>query len=241
VKAIQAFERALSLNPDAPHISYNLGLICKDRDELERALVHFQNALRANPAVWAKTLLVVTYDEHGGFYDHVIPHAADARGVNPDPSVSITEPVDVGVPGTGGDKTKPRASPAEIVPYGVRVPTFLVSPWVAKGKVVSEVFDHCSILKTVLARFTGDARPFMSDRVEASRSFNEVLTETAPRMSVPNFAFPMPAPVPDPARKRTTPSRTTKIVTPPISRRQMDEGNVDYHSLTGWWARQLGR
>ncbi len=199
------------------------------------------DALRANPAVWSKTLLVITYDEHGGFYDHVVPHAADARGVDANPSGPITDTVDVNVPGTGGDKTKPPVSPAEIIAYGVRVPTFLVSPWVAKGKLVSEVFDHCSILKTVLARFMGDARPFMSDRVEASRSFNEALTETAPRMGVPNFAFPMPAPVPDAARKRSTPSRTTKIVTPPISRRQMDEGNVDYHSLTGWWARQLGR
>ena len=207
----------------------------------QRFIKGVYDALRANPAVWAKTMLVVTYDEHGGFYDHVIPHAADVRGVDPTLSVPITDPVDGDVTGTGKDKTKPAVSPAEIIPYGVRVPTFLVSPWVAKGKVVSEVFDHCSILKTVLARFTGDARPFMSDRVEASRSFNEVLTETAPRMTVPNFAFPLPAPVPDPARKRTTPSRTTQIVTPPITRREMDEGNIDYHSLTGWWARQLGR
>lgn len=204
----------------------------------QRFIKGVYDALRSNPAVWAKTLLVVTYDEHGGFYDHVVPHAADVRGVDRDSSVLITNPV----PGTGGDKTKPAVpSAAEIIPYGVRVPTFLVSPWVAKGKLVSEVFDHCSILKTVLARFAGDARPFMSDRVEASRSFNEVLTETAPRMNVPNFVFPMPAPVPDPARKRTAPSRTTQIVTPPITRRQMDEGSVDYHSLTGWWARQLGR
>ncbi len=207
----------------------------------QRFIKGVYDALRANPAVWAKTLLVVTYDEHGGFYDHVVPHAADVRGVDRDPSVLITDPVDVGIPGAGGDKTKPAASPAEIIPYGVRVPTFLVSPWVARGKVVSEVFDHCSILKTVLARFAGDARPFMSDRVEASRSFNEVLTEAAPRMNVPDFVFPMPAPVPDPAKKRIAPSRTTRIVTPPITRRQLDEGRVDYHSLTGWWARQLGR
>jgi len=47
-KAMQAFERALTLDPNAPHVSYNLGLICKDRDELELALAHFRNALRAN-------------------------------------------------------------------------------------------------------------------------------------------------------------------------------------------------
>lgn len=48
-KAISAFQRALALNPAAPSVSYNLGLICKDRDELERALGHFRDALRANP------------------------------------------------------------------------------------------------------------------------------------------------------------------------------------------------
>lgn len=202
------------------------------------------DALRSNPAVWEKTLLIVTYDEHGGFYDHVVPPAADAYGVDPNGGLVVTDTIDAGAPGSGAgrpDKTTPASSPAEIIPYGVRVPTFLISPWVAKGKVVSEVFDHCSILKTVLARFTGDARPFMSDRVEASRSFEAALTETAPRMKVPEFAFPMPTPVPDAATDRPTPSRTTKIVTPPISRRQLEQGVVDYHQLTGWWARQLGR
>jgi tetratricopeptide (TPR) repeat protein len=48
-KAIRAFERALELNPAAPHVSYNLGLICKDRGELERAIEHFGRAISANP------------------------------------------------------------------------------------------------------------------------------------------------------------------------------------------------
>jgi len=48
-KAIQAFERALELDAKAPHVSYNLGLICNDRGELERALGHFRAALAADP------------------------------------------------------------------------------------------------------------------------------------------------------------------------------------------------
>lgn len=48
-KAIAAFERALELNPAAPHVSYNLGLIYKDRGDLETAIEHFTNAIRANP------------------------------------------------------------------------------------------------------------------------------------------------------------------------------------------------
>ena len=49
-KAIQAFERALELNPAATSVSYNLGLIHKDRGEFKKALEHFQKAIGANPA-----------------------------------------------------------------------------------------------------------------------------------------------------------------------------------------------
>ncbi|MGH2538349.1 MAG: tetratricopeptide repeat protein [Candidatus Promineifilaceae bacterium] len=50
VRAIEAFERALALNPAAPHAAYNIGLIYRDRSEIERAIHWFQQALRANPA-----------------------------------------------------------------------------------------------------------------------------------------------------------------------------------------------
>ena len=35
------------------------------------------DTLRSNPEIWRNTLLVITYDEHGGFYDHAIPPLAD--------------------------------------------------------------------------------------------------------------------------------------------------------------------
>ena len=79
----------------------------------------------------------------------------------------------------------PPAPPAQVVeiPYGVRVPTFVVSPWVSAGPAEAlatdgrHTFDFCSILKTVLVRFTPDDRPFLSDRVEASNSLEALLTE----------------------------------------------------------------
>ncbi|MFZ0545557.1 MAG: tetratricopeptide repeat protein [Candidatus Promineifilaceae bacterium] len=49
-KAIAAFEQALAVNPIAPHVAYNLGLIYRDRKELETAIYWFQQAIRANPA-----------------------------------------------------------------------------------------------------------------------------------------------------------------------------------------------
>lgn len=60
-KAIQAFEHALELDPNAFSVSYNLGLIYKDRGELERALEHFEAALRCysedtHAAYWCKAI-----------------------------------------------------------------------------------------------------------------------------------------------------------------------------------------
>lgn len=186
------------------------------------------NALTSNRALWAKTLLIITYDEHGGFYDHVIPPVADIYNVQ----------IDAVVHGNGGNGTTTTAPPERLaIRYGVRVPTFVVSPWTMRGKGPSLTLDHCSILKTVLARFFGAEKPFLSDRVNASHSFNAFLTETAPRMDVP--APPSLPSLTLDVRKTLSP--TSNIVTRPLSRQEMREGSVDFHALTGRWARQLGR
>lgn len=162
-------------------------------------------ALRANPITWPRTLLLITYDEHGGFYDHVIP--------------PVAEILDDG-------------SSQVVIPFGVRVPTFAVSPWVPAGLAPPVVLDHTSILKTVLARFCGDTRPFLSDRVHAASSFESYLTAAAPRTDVP-----MPPVLAQPSDTATIRS----IITDPVFRRDMRSGNVDYHELTGMLARDLGR
>ncbi|HEX3248346.1 MAG TPA: alkaline phosphatase family protein [Pyrinomonadaceae bacterium] len=186
------------------------------------------DTLTSNRALWEKTLLIITYDEHGGLYDHVVPPLADVY-------TEQSKPV---VEGSGAVVTATPVLPAPLtIPYGVRVPTFVVSPWTGRGKGRSLTLDHCSILKTVLARFLGAKKPFLSDRVSASHSFESFLTETVPRMNVP----PSPSLLPLPIGDRRTPSPTTKIVTRPLSRKEMREGPVDYHELTGRWARQLGR
>lgn len=231
------------------------------------------DTLRSNPAVWAKTLLIVTYDEHGGLYDHVVPPVADvlqrpndlvldpgtggrrpvlSRAAAAQPTRGRPRPASTTAGGTraGTRITRPtvRVPTRELptltqipallsIPYGVRVPTFVVSPWTVRGKGPSLVLDHCSILKSVLARFWGGQKPFLSDRVSASQSFNAFLTEAAPRLDVP----PSPSLRPLPLGVRRAPSRTTRIVTEPLSRQQMRRGPVDYHLLTGRWARQLGR
>ncbi|MGI8801612.1 MAG: phospholipase C, partial [Solirubrobacteraceae bacterium] len=81
------------------------------------------DALAAGPK-WDRTLLIVTYDEHGGFHDHVPPPAA------PDDPPWGT--------------------------YGVRVPALVASPWVPRGVVSHTLFDHTSIIRTILERFCSD-------------------------------------------------------------------------------------
>jgi phospholipase C len=128
------------------------------------------NALASGP-LWDKTLLIVVYDEHGGFYDHVAPPAAQ------------------------DDDERNFGS------YGVRVPALVVSPWVARGSVGHEVYDHTSIIKTVLTRFAPDElrhrsraqaiehwlKPghpyYMGKRVATARHLGELLTESSPRQA----------------------------------------------------------
>lgn len=256
--------------------------------------------LRSNPQTWAKTLLIVTYDEHGGLYDHAIPPVADVLDTgrpdtvlgdstadddtpDRDPTGGATDVGGGMVLGTGAVRDVvmggaavsgavlgaafggrgvrgfhvapglldalvhvdagtdpstglPPPGPIEI-PYGVRVPTYVISPWVTPGKGPSIVLDHCSIIKTVLARFCGDTKPFLSDRVHASHSFESFLDATEP------MADPGPAPA---LRELSTTalrriSGASAIVTPPLYRKRMRAEHVDYHDLSGRLARMLGR
>ena len=135
-------------------------------------------ALRGGPG-WAQTLLVITYDEHGGCYDHVPP-----------PSGAVPPDQDAGE--FGFDFTR----------FGLRVPAVLVSPLIAPGTVFrvppgSTPLDHTSILKTVEQRW---GLPSLTARDAAAPGFGDVLTLTSPRtddalagVTVPAGAGPGPA------------------------------------------------
>jgi len=235
-------------------------------------------------------LLIITYDEHGGFYDHIVPPLADglspgwhgtegattggfggggpvgpatggtsiSRGttrigrLRPRPWLTSETAISrgsTGITGIGGvtvaDTLDPNKSFKKdvMIPYGVRVPTFVVSPWVAPGKGPDIILDHCSILKTILARFCSDDKPFLSDRVNASHSFESYLTLSEPRLA----DVPSSPSLGDPERPlrirggRSRRKETRVITTKPVSRRAMDEGEADYHDITGMLARMLGR
>ena len=116
-------------------------------------------ALVSNPKRWRQTAFIVTYDEHGGFFDHVSP------------LMHITEP-------PAGVEYGP------FLATGPRVPAIIVSPLVEPGSIYGEPLDHTSILKLLGDKFGGGS---YSPTVEARcvRSAAEVLTRSAPRSDIP--------------------------------------------------------
>lgn len=148
----------------------------------EALLASVYNALRANAALWASCLLVVVYDEHGGFYDHVAPPTA----VPPDSFVSEFS----------------------FAQYGARVPAILVSPWVKAG-VASDTFDHTSLLRYATDKWGLGS---LGARVGAARSFARYLGAglTGARTDTP-AAIAVPAVAPDPPQAGMNAQQTALV------------------------------
>jgi phospholipase C len=145
------------------------------------------NTLLSNPAVWAKTVLFISWDENDGFFDHVSP---------PTPTS-----------GTAGEYLTVNPLPADAngiagpLGLGVRVPMLVVSPFSVGGWVCSDTFDHTSQLRFLETRF-GVTVPNLSSW---RRSVTGDLTAALPVLG---------APVTKPQRLPATSESTT---TPPIS------------------------
>jgi phospholipase C len=141
---------------NSQHPNYNVAL--------GEQLIHdVYYALRNGPK-WSGTLLIITYDEHGGCYDHVAPPLG---AVPPDTSA--------------GEYS------FDFKRFGVRVPTVLVSPLITAGTVFrvpsnSMPLDHTSILKTVQQRWN---LPALTARDAAAPGVGAVLTLTTPRADDP--------------------------------------------------------
>ncbi|BBE70949.1 phosphocholine-specific phospholipase C [Oharaeibacter diazotrophicus] len=112
--------------------------------------------LTANPEVWAKTVLIINYDENGGFYDHVVPPTAPMSPAHGKSTVSIENEIFEG-----------SASHPEKGPYGFcsRVPMLAISPWSKGGWVNSQVFDHTSVIRFIEKRFEKDHPDIREDNI----------------------------------------------------------------------------
>lgn len=117
----------------------------------EQLIADVYKMVRTSPN-WEKSLLIITYDEHGGIYDHVHPPAATPPG------------------------PESQDPPFQFDRYGARVPAVLVSPYIPRQTVVNTEFDHTSIIATVRNAFgiaeTLTARDAAATPVEGSLSLD---------------------------------------------------------------------
>ena len=119
-------------------------------------------ALAANEDLFKQSALVITYDEHGGFYDHVLPGAAP----NPD-GMNSPNP---------DDRAKFKLPTFAFDRIGLRVPAVIVSPWIAKGVVEHRMLQHTSVIKTVSEMF-GLNGP-LNHRDASAQSFADLFQKT---------------------------------------------------------------
>jgi phospholipase C len=123
-------------------------------------LMQVYNAVTASPPFWKSALLVVSYDEHGGFFDHVSPPLITT---NPPDGASYS---------------------TRFTSLGVRVPAFMVSPFVRPGGVCHNLLDHTSVLKLLGDKFANGSYSAIVDARPVG-SLTHVLDFTTPQFDPP--------------------------------------------------------
>src|SRR5437588_10479825 len=137
------------------------------------------NTLVSNPSVWSKTALFITYDENGGFFDHVPPPTPTAGTAGEYLTVSPLPPPAGGVAGPIG--------------LGFRVPALVVSPFSRGGFVCSDTFDHTSTLRFLETRFGAEVPNLSAWRRAATGDLTSAFSFASASTSVPALSQPSPA------------------------------------------------
>ncbi len=155
-------------NPNDDHPPHDVGAG-------EQFLFEIWQAVSRSPA-WERLLLIITYDEHGGTYDHVMP---PWNATCPD------------------EKSNPGELRFNFNRFGVRVPAVVVSPWIQAGTVFRSdsgtgvPYDHTSILATLRdwLEIPPD-RMLTSARISNAPTLGHVLTLQTPRADLPDIPRP---------------------------------------------------
>ncbi len=143
----------------------------------ENILSLIVSALAANPTLWAKTVLFVTFDENGGFFDHIAPVTAPPG--TPGEYVTapaVPDPTVVGSPAIAGP-----------IGLGFRVPTLIISPFSRGGFVSSDLFDHTSVLRFLETRFGAEVPNLSAWRRATVGDLTSAFNFKAPDTSIPNL------------------------------------------------------
>jgi phospholipase C len=128
----------------------------------EKLIKTVYETIRNSPH-WNESLLLITYDEHGGFYDHVAPPAI----VSPGDKIS------------DDDNNHHNFDFAQL---GIRVPAVVVSPLIPRSTIDHTLYDHSSLLATVESIFGISS---LTNRDKQANSLNHILSLTTPRGDAP--------------------------------------------------------
>ena len=161
----------------------------------EYLVAQILNILTKNPKVWQHTVFIVNYDENGGFFDHVAP---------PTPGPTVTSLADIPAGSQYDGEYVHTTNPTNAaggppsdwynvlgpVGLGFRTPCLVISPFSAGGHVVSDLFDHISVLKLVEKRFAPGS--ITGNLHLSSWRYGLVgdMTSALPRLSSPNATVP---------------------------------------------------
>lgn len=142
----------------------------------DKLIYDIYTALRESD-YWEKTLLIITFDEHGGCFDHQPPPQA----VAPD-----------GVVIPANKKCDGQGSGFDFKRLGVRVPAVLISPWIEQGTICHTQFDHTSVIKTASNKWLHGQS--LTKRDASAADVSEVLTLATARTDVPEMTPVTPPP-----------------------------------------------
>lgn len=143
----------------------------------ENVLSLIVSALMANPLLWAKTVLLVNYDENGGFFDHVAPVTAPPGTAGEYVTApAVPDPTVVGSPAIAGP-----------IGLGFRVPMLIISPFSRGGFVSSDLFDHTSVLRFLETRFGAEVPNLSAWRRATVGDLTSAFNFKNPDQSSPNL------------------------------------------------------
>jgi len=149
----------------------------------ENILSLIVDALTADAALWAKAVLFVTYDENGGFFDHVAPVTAPLGTAGEYVTApAVPDPTVVGSP--------PILGP---IGLGFRVPALIISPFSRGGFVSSDLFDHTSVLRFLETRFAAEVSNLSAWRRATVGDLTSAFNFKAPDHAIPNLPSPASA------------------------------------------------
>jgi phospholipase C len=172
----------------------------------EIAAAQIVKALISNPRVWAKTALFITWDENGGFFDHVAP-PVPPKGTKGE---YLTVPK---LPAAAGGIRGP-------IGLGFRVPMLIVSPFSRGGLVSSDTFDHTSMLRFVETRFGVEVPNLSAWRRGVTGDLTSAFNfAAAPKDGKPRLSAPATAGAPT-----CVPATTHPVRVPPPSMPHQEKG-----------------